>query len=90
MQREDEEGGVVLEGEKLERGGIVEGVDVVLLGEALDEGSLEGREVGGSELENLRSLLAGDEESRLGVLVLLRLACLDSARGASVLGLAIC
>ena len=89
VQREHEEGGVVLEGEELERRGIVEGVDVVLLGEALDEGSLEGCEVGSNELEDLGRLLAAHEEGRLGVLVLLRLACLDCARRAGVLGLAV-
>jgi hypothetical protein len=88
VQRQGEERGVVLQGEELERGGIVEGVDVVLLGEALDEGALESRQVGRGQLEDLRRLLARHEECRLGVLVLLGLAGLHGARGAGILGFA--
>jgi hypothetical protein len=61
-------------------------VDVVLLGEALAEGSLEGAEVGDGELEDLRRLLAGHEERRLWVLVLLRLALCHGALCAGILG----
>lgn len=86
VKRQDEERGIVLEREELERGGIVEGVDVVLLGETLDKGSLETGEIGDGQLENLRRLLAAYEEGRLGVLVLLRLACLECACCAGILG----
>jgi hypothetical protein len=60
-------------------------VDVVLLGEALAEGSLECAEVGDGELEDLRCLLAGHEEGGLGVLVLLRLALRHCALCAGIL-----
>ena len=38
---EDEEGGVVLLGEELERGGVFEGMDFVFLGEFLGEWEVE-------------------------------------------------
>jgi len=63
-------------------------VDVVLLGETLDKGSLDGADIGDGELEDLRSLLARDEERGLGVLVLLRLALCHCALGAGILGFA--
>ena len=63
-------------------------MDVVLLGEALAEGSLECAEVCDGELEDLRRPLACHEEGRLGVLILLRLALCHCALGAGILGFA--
>jgi hypothetical protein len=67
-------------------GSIVERVDVVLLGEPLAEGSLQCAQVGNGKLEDLRGPLAGDEEGRLRVLVLLRLALRHCALCAGILG----
>lgn len=86
VQGQHEERGVVLEGEELERSGIVKGMDVVLLGEALDKRALEGAQVGDGQLEDLRRPLARHEERRLGVLRLLRLALGHGALGAGILG----
>ena len=61
-------------------------MDVVLLSETLNKGPLDSDKVGDGKLENLRRFLAGDEQSRLGVLVLLRLALFHFALGASILG----
>jgi hypothetical protein len=88
VQRQDEKRGIVLLGEELKRSSIVEGVDIVLLGEALDKGSLDSAEVGDGKLEDLRGLLARNEERGLGVLVLLRLALCHCALCAGILGLA--
>ena len=63
-------------------------MDVVLLHEGLDEGFLEHAQVGGAKLEDLRDFVAGDEEGRLGVLVLLRLALRHCALCAGILGFA--
>lgn len=63
-------------------------MNVILLGESLAEGSLQRGKVGDGELEDLRSSLAGDEESRLRVLSLLRLALRHCALCAGILGLA--
>lgn len=41
VQGQHQKRGVVLETEELERGGIIEGMNVVFLGETLDEGALE-------------------------------------------------
>lgn len=65
---------------------IVEGMDVVLLGEPLAEWSLKCAQVGNSKLEDLRTLLTGQEERCLGVLVLLRLALRHGALCAGILG----
>jgi hypothetical protein len=67
-------------------GRIVERVNVVLLGESLAEGSLECAEVGDGKLQDLRSLLARDEEGCLGVLVLLGLALGHCALRAGIFG----
>jgi hypothetical protein len=61
-------------------------VDVVFLGESLAERSLQCAEVGDGEFEDLRRLLAGDEERGLGVLVLQRLALGHCALCAGILG----
>jgi hypothetical protein len=71
---------------KRRTGSIVERVDVVLLGEPLAERSLQCAEVGNGELKDLRSPLTGDEERRLGVLILLRLALRHRALCAGILG----
>lgn len=49
----DQNGGIVLLGEELERGGVVEGVDGVLLGELLGQGLAQGVEVGEGVLDDL-------------------------------------
>jgi hypothetical protein len=64
-------------------------MDVILLGEALNERALERAEVGNGEFEDLRRLLARNEKCGLGILVLLRLALCEGAFRASVLWLAI-
>jgi hypothetical protein len=70
-------------------GRIVEWVDVVLLGESLAERSLQCAEVGDGKLEALRRPLAGHEERRLRVLVLLRLALRHCALCAGILGFSV-
>jgi hypothetical protein len=60
-------------------------MNVILLGEPLAEWSLQCAEIGDSELEDLRRLLAGYEERRLWVLVLLRLALRHCALCAGIL-----
>jgi hypothetical protein len=67
-------------------GRIVEWMDVILLGESLAEGSLECAEVGDGKLQDLRCLLARDEEGCLWVLVLLRLALGHCALRAGIFG----
>lgn len=61
-------------------------MDVILLGEALAERALKCAQVCDGKLEDLRRLLARDEERGLGVLVLLRLALCHCALCASILG----
>lgn len=83
---EDEEGGVVLLGEELERRGILEGVDGVLLGELLGERLAQGEEVGEGVLGYLRAGGAAEEEDRLWVFDGFGGALLQGAFGAGVAG----
>jgi hypothetical protein len=64
-------------------------VDVVLLHEAFDKRLLEHAQVGRAELEELRRLLAGDEERGLWVLVLERLALVHRPLCASIFGFSV-
>jgi hypothetical protein len=64
-------------------------VNVVLLGKSLAERSLQCAEIGDGKLEDLRRLLAGHEERRLRVLVLLRLALRHCALCAGILGFSV-
>lgn len=83
---EDHQGGVVLLAEELERGGILEGVDGVLLGELLGEGLAQGEEVGEGVLGHLGAGGAAQEEAGLGVLLLLGGSLLEGALGAGITG----
>lgn len=65
---EDDNGGVVLLGEELDRVGVVEGVDVVLLHEALREGLAELVELVEGILGDLRARRSAEEEGCLGIL----------------------
>lgn len=82
----DEEGGVVLFGKELERRGVLEGVDGILLGELLGERLAQGEEVGEGILGDLRAGGAAEEEDGLWVLDGLWGALLEGALGAGVAG----
>lgn len=81
---EDEEGGVVLLGEELEGGGVLEGVDGVLLGELLGQGLAQLVEVVEGVLGHLGAGGAAEEEDRLGVLDGLGGAFGEGALGAGI------
>lgn len=83
---EDEEAGVVLLGEELERGGVLERVDGVLLGELLGEGLAEGVELVEGVLDDLGAAGAAEEEACLGVLDSLGFALLERPLGAGITG----
>ena len=83
---EEREGGVVLGGEELERGRVLEGPDVVLLVEAEGERALEAVQVGHGRLHELAAGLAAEEEGYLGVFGDLGLALVHCALGAGVAG----
>lgn len=83
---EDEEGGVVLLGEELERGGVLEGVHGVLLGELLGERLPQLGQVGEGVLNNLATSRAAQKEGGLGVLDGLGGALLEGPLGAGVTG----
>jgi len=59
--------------------GVFKGVDVIFLHEALAQRLFEGAKIGSAKLEDLRCLLARHEESRLGILVVERLALVHGA-----------
>jgi hypothetical protein len=59
---------VVLLGEELQRGNVLEGMDVILLGELLGERTAEGVEVGEGILGDLGTGGAPQEEGSFGVL----------------------
>ena len=82
----DHQGGVILLAEELEGGGVLEGVDGVLLGELLGEGLAQGVQVGQGILGDLGAGGAPEEEAGLRVLLLLRRALLEGALGAGVTG----
>lgn len=82
----DHERGVVLLGEELERRGVLEGVDRVLLGELLGERDAQLVQVGEGILHDLRARGAAQEEARLGVLDGLGGLLLEGALGAGVAG----
>ena len=75
---EDHETGVVLFGEELERGGVLEGVDGILLGEFLGEGLAHVVEVVEGILDELGAGCATEEETGFGVLDGFRLSLLES------------
>lgn len=82
----DEEAGVVFFGEELDGGGVLEGVDGVLLGELLGEGLAHGEEVVHGVLDDLGAVVAAEEEACLWVLDGLGLALLEGSLGAGVTG----
>lgn len=86
---EDQQGGVVLLGEELERGGVLEGVDGVLLGELLGQRLAERVQVRQGVLRRLRASRPAQEEARLGVLLLLGGALLEGPLGAGVTGFSV-
>lgn len=65
---EDEETGVVLLREELERAGVFKGVDRILLGELLGEREAEGVEVVEGILDYLRAGGSAEKETLFGVL----------------------
>lgn len=65
---EDEHRGVVLLAEELERRGVLERVDLILLGELLGERDPQLIEVGDGVLGDLRAAAAAQEEGGFGVL----------------------
>lgn len=75
----NEETGVVLFGEKLERGGVVKGMDGVLLGELLSERLAHLMKVVEGILDDLRACCSAEEEARLGILVCLWFALLEGS-----------
>lgn len=75
----NEETGVVLFGEKLERGGIVKGMDGVLLGELLSERLAHLMKIIESILDYLRACCSAEEEAHLGILVCLWFALLEGS-----------
>lgn len=83
---EDEQRGVVLLGEELERGGRLERVDGVLLGELLGERHAQLVQVGEGVLDDLRAGCAAQEEGRLGVLDGFGGFLVEGAFGARVAG----
>jgi len=83
---EDEQGDVVLFAEEFEAGGIVERVDVVLLGEFEGERAFEGVDVGEGELHDVGAGRAAEQERRFGVFGGLGLALFEGALGARVFG----
>lgn len=64
----DEEGGVILFRKELEAGGVLEGVDGVLLGELLGQGLAQLEEIVQGILYDLRAARTPEEEDGLGVL----------------------
>lgn len=86
---EDEDGGVVLLREELERGGVLEGVDGVLLRELLGEGLAEGVELREGILGDLGAGGAAEEEGDFGVFGGFGLFLLQGALGAGVAGFAV-
>jgi hypothetical protein len=81
---EAEKTGVVLLGEELEGGGIVEGMDGVLLAELLGEGNTEGVELVEGVLDDLRAGGAAEKEAGFGVLDGFGFALLESPLGAGI------
>lgn len=82
----DEEAGVVFFGEELDGGGVLEGVDGVLLGELFGQRLAHGEEVVHGVLDDLGAVVAAEEEACLGVLDGLGLALLEGSLGAGVTG----
>lgn len=81
---EYQEGSVVLLGEELERGGVVEGVDGVLLGELFCERDTQLVQVCKCVLGYLRAGCAAEEECGFGVLDCLWGFFVECAFGARV------
>ena len=81
---EDDEGGIVLLGEELDGGGIIEWVDLVLLGELLGEWSAKGVEVGEGVLGLLGAGSAAEEKRLLWVLDWLWSLLVEGTLGARV------
>ena len=83
---EDEEAGVVLLGEELEGGRVLERVNGILLCELLGEGLAEGVELVEGVLDDLRAVRTAEEEACLGVLDGLWFALLERPLGAGIAG----
>lgn len=81
---EDEQAGVVLLGEELERGRVLEGVDGVLLGELLGQGLAHGVKLRQGILRHLGAGRSPEEEAALWVLDGLGFALLESPLGAGI------
>lgn len=80
----DKETGIVLLREELERGGVIEWVNGVLLGELLGERNTEGVELVEGILDDLGAGGAAEKEAGLGVFDGFGLALLEGPLGASI------
>jgi hypothetical protein len=81
---EHQDRGIVLLAEELERRGVLEGVDLVLLGELLGQRDPELVEIGDGVLRDLRAGAATQEEGGLGILNGFRSFLVERSFGARV------